>query len=31
LIYAHNFLTTCGRESEPSWTSAANGSLPHIM
>ena len=27
LIYAHNFLTTCGRESEASWTSAAKGSL----
>jgi len=27
LIYAHNFFTTCGRESEFSWTSAASGSL----
>jgi hypothetical protein len=31
LIYAHNLLTTCGRESEPSWTSAAKGSLPRRM
>jgi hypothetical protein len=29
LIYAHSFLTTCGRESESSWTSAARGSLPY--
>jgi len=27
LIYAHNFLTTCGRESESCCTSAARGSL----
>lgn len=27
LIYAHSFLTTCGRESESSWTRAARGSL----
>jgi hypothetical protein len=27
LMYAHNFFTTCGRESKLSWTSSASGSL----
>ena len=27
LIYAHNFFTTCGRDSESTSTSAARGSL----
>ena len=27
LMYAHSLFTTCGRESESIWTSAARGSL----